>query len=78
MLALITKASDDNYYSFADINTMDDLFKIEGPIIVEGNEFSYWTVDNLLKYWGCNINEKEAHLLHDAKCHITIYDDYIE
>ena len=76
MLALITKASDNDYYKFDEIDTMNDLLKIEGPVIVSGNEFSYWTITNILRIWG--VNEKDAYLIQEAECHITIYDDYIE
>lgn len=76
MLALITKASDDDYYEFDEIDTMNDLLKIEGPVIVSGNEFSDWTIISILRRW--DVSEKDAHLIQEAECHITIYDDYIE
>lgn len=75
MLALITRASDD-YYEFNEIDTMNDLLKIEGPVIVSGNEYSDWTLTDILRIW--NVNEENAHLIQKAECHITIYDDYIE
>jgi len=75
MLALITRASDD-YYEFDEIDTMNDLLKIEGPVIVSGNEYSDWTLADILRIW--NVNEENAHLIQKAECHITIYDDYIE
>lgn len=75
MLALITRASDD-YYEFDEIDTMNDLLKIEGPVIVSGNEYSDWTLTDILRIWG--VNEENAHLIQKAECHITIYDDYIE
>lgn len=75
MLVLITRASDD-YYEFDEIDTMNDLLKIEGPVIVSGNEYSDWTLTDILRIWG--VNEENAHLIQKAECHITIYDDYIE
>lgn len=75
MLALITRASDD-YYEFDEIDTMNDLLKIEGPVIVSGNEYSDWTLTDILRIWG--VNEENTHLIQKAECHITIYDDYIE
>lgn len=75
MLALITRASDD-YYEFDEIDTMNDLLKIEGPVIVSGNEYSDWALTDILRIWG--VNEENAHLIQKAECHITIYDDYIE
>lgn len=76
MLVLITKASDDDYYEFDEIDTMNDLLKIEGPVIVSSNEFSDWTITSILR--GLSVSEEDAHLIQEAECHIIIYDDYIE
>lgn len=77
MLALITKASDDYWYEFKEVETIADLFKIYSYTIVEENDYSGWDEQLLLDCWE-GIKKEDIPLFLKAECHITIYDDYVE
>lgn len=77
MLALITKASDDYWYEFEEIETVADLFKIYDCTIVEENKFADWDEQSLLSRWE-GVKKEDIPSFKEAECHITIYDDYVE
>ena len=77
MLALITKASDDYWYEFKEVETVADLFKIYNCTIVEENEYSDWDELLLIDCWE-EIKKEDIPRFLEAECHITIYDDYVE
>ena len=77
MLALITKASDDFWYDFKNINTISDLFKIYTSVVVEKNEYSNWSENEFLEFWD-GIQKKDIPYFKKAECHIIIYDSYLE
>lgn len=77
MLAIITKADDDYWYEIKEINTIEDLFKIYHSTIVEENEFRNWTEKDFLNYRN-DINKKDIPLIQKAKCHVIIYNSYVE
>ena len=51
MLALITKASNDSWYKFKNVNTISDLFNICSSTVVRKNEYAHWSKDKLLEFW---------------------------
>ena len=63
MLALITKASEDFWYQFKEINTISDLLNIYS------SEF--------LEFWD-GIQEKDIPYFKKAGCHVIIYDSWLE
>lgn len=73
MLVLITKASDDYWYQFRNINTLEEALKIAPRIIVEKN---YYTEDEV-KFWD-GFKKEDIPKLKQVKINITIYDDYVE
>lgn len=73
MLALITKANSDFWYQFKEIKNIEDIFKLYHRCIVEKNTYTASDV----AYWD-GFKEKDIPLLEKAKCHITIYNGYIE
>lgn len=77
MLALITKASDDFWYQFKEINTISDLFNIYSSVVVEKNKYINWSKNKFLEFWD-GIQEKDIPYFKKAKCHIIIYDSYLE
>lgn len=77
MLALITKASEDYWYEFEEVETVADLFKIYDCIIVEENNYADWNEHDLRCFWE-GIKKEDIPLFQQAECHITIYDDYVE
>ena len=73
MLVFITKASDDYWYDFKEVNTLDDLMKIHDYVIVEKNilypgDFDFWE----------DFKKEDIPKAISAKYHVTIYDDYVE
>lgn len=77
MLALITKANEDFWYEFKNVNTIEELFKIYDSTIVEKNDYQNWTGKELLDFW-TGFKKEDIPLMNKAKCHITIYNDYVE
>ena len=73
MLVFVTKASDDYWYNFAEVNTLDDLMKIHDYVIVEKNnlypgDFDFWD----------GFKKEDISKAISAKYQVTIYDDYVE
>lgn len=77
MLALITKASDDYWYEFKEVETVADLFKIYDCTIVEKNEYADWDEQAFFWFWE-GVKKEDIPSFQKAECHITIYDDYVE
>lgn len=77
MLALITKASDDYWYEFEEVETVADLFKIYGCTIVEKNHYASWDEQLLLDCWD-GVKKEDIPSFQQAECHITIYNSYVE
>lgn len=73
MLAIIQKASDDYWYEFRVINTIEDLLKIYPHTIVQPNLHD----EDEIKYWD-NFKKEDIPKLKEAKVEVIIYDDYIE
>jgi len=73
MLVLVTKASDDYWYEFKEVNTIEDLLKIDDSIIIKPN---YYNKD-VVQYWD-GFKEEDISKLEKAKVNVIIYDDYIE
>ena len=74
MLVFVTKASDDYWYDFKEINTLDDLMKIYHSVIVEVNDF---TNPDYFKYWD-DFKKEDIPKAISAKYHVIIYDSYVE
>ena len=72
MLALVTKASDDSYYEFKEVNSVEDILKIDSCVVITP---SYY-IKNDAKYWDGFLKE-DIDKLEKAKIEIEIYDDYI-
>ena len=73
MLVFVTKASDDYWYDFKEINTLDDLMEIHNSVIVEKNnlypgDFDFWE----------GFKKKDIPKAISAKYHVIIYDSYVE
>lgn len=73
MLVFVTKASDDYWYDFKEVNTLDDLMEIHDYVIVEKNilypdDFDFWE----------GFKKEDIPKAISAKYHVTIYDDYVE
>ena len=62
MKVLIEKASDRYYKEIKEINTLEELLKIDQSLIIETDE----TTIDLYKRYG------------KIDCIVTIYDDYVE
>jgi hypothetical protein len=73
MLALITKASDDYWYQFKEVNTLESLLKIADSLIVSQNTYT----KDILDFWD-GFKEEDIPKLEKAKIEIKIYDDYVE
>ena len=73
MLAIITKASDDYWYTFKEIKKIEDVLKIYHKVIIDKNYYSV----NDIPYWE-GFKKEDAPLLKQAKIHIIIYDTWIE
>jgi len=73
MLAIITKASDDYWYTFKEIKEVDDIISIHPSLVIEPNDFSV----NEVEFWD-GFREEDVPLLENASVHIIIYDSYIE
>lgn len=74
MLVFVTKASDDYWYDFAEVNTLDDLMKIHDSVIVEENDY---TNPDYFEYWD-DFKKEDIPKAISAKYHVTIYDSWVE
>lgn len=74
MLVFVTKASNDYWYDFKEVNTLDDLMKIYHRVIVEENDF---TNPDYFKYWN-NFKKEDIPKAISVKYHVTIYDSWVE
>lgn len=74
MLVFVTKASDDYWYDFREVNTLDDLMEIHDYVIVEKNNNLY---PRAFDFWE-GFKEEDIPKAISAKYHVTIYDDYVE
>ena len=73
MLVFVTKASDDYWYDFKEVNTLDDLMEIHDYVIVEKNnlypgDFDFWE----------GFKKEDIPKAISAKYQVTIYDDSVE
>lgn len=73
MLVFVTKASDDYWYNFKEVNTLDDLMELHNSVIVEKNnlypgDFDFWD----------SFKKKDIPKAISAKYHVIIYDSYVE
>ena len=73
MLELITKASEDYWYEFKEINKVEELLNIYHRIIVEKNHYN----KEIVSFWD-DFKEEDIPLLEKAELHITIYDSWVE
>lgn len=73
MLALITKVSDDYYYRFKNINSVDDILSIHPRIIIEKNTYTR----DIVEFWE-GFKPEDVPKLEKAEINIIIYDNYIE
>ena len=72
MLAIITKANDDYWYDFKEINTIEDLLNIDENTIVEPNFYDEDTV----KYWD-GFKKEDISKINKAKINVIIHNDYV-
>ena len=73
MLVFVTKASDDYWYDFREVNTLDDLMEIHDYVIVEKNNLYPGDFDFFFFF-----KKEDIPKAISAKYHVTIYDDYVE
>lgn len=73
MLTLITKASSDYWYTFKDINTLDDLIRLYPRVVVSENYH-----DSEIFYNWKGFKKEDISKALSAKYRVMIYDDYIE
>lgn len=73
MLAIVTKASEDYWYEFKEINKVEELLNIYHSVIVEKNDYN----EKIVSFWD-GFKEEDIPLLEKAKLHITIYDSWVE
>jgi len=82
MLVLMTKASNDYWYEFKEISSLDDLSKemeeYEGVVIkLNGYYNNLPYLEENLEYWE-GFNKEDIPRMISAKYTVIIYDDYIE
>lgn len=82
MLVLMTKASNDYWYEFKEVSSLNDLSKemeeYEGVVVklnVYYNNLPY--LEENLEYWE-GFNKEDIPRMISAKYTVIIYDDYIE
>lgn len=82
MLVLMTKASNDYWYEFKEISSLDDLSKeMEeyGGVIIKlngyYNDLPY--LEENLEYWE-GFNKEDISKMLSAKYTVIIYDDWVE
>lgn len=73
MITLITKANDDYWYTFKNINTLEELMKIYPRIIVKKNHVT----ESNIKFWE-GFKQEDIPKLKKAKYHVIIYNGYVE
>lgn len=73
MLVLITKASDDYWYKFKEVNTIEDLLKINSRLIIKKNFY----IKEDAEFWD-GFAKEDIKNLEKAKIEVVIYDDYVE
>lgn len=73
MLVFVTKASDDYWYDFKEVNTLDELMDIYPQVIVK--RYTYYEGD--FDFWD-SFKEEDIPKAEKAKIQVTIYDDYVE
>lgn len=73
MLVLITKASDDYWYKFKEVNTIEDLLKINSRLIIQKN----YHTKNDVEFWD-GFKKEDIENLKKAKIEVVIYDSYVE
>ena len=73
MLVLITKASDDYWYDFKEVNTLEEVLEISPKVVIGKN---YHTEDEG-EFWE-NFKKEDIPKLKQAKIEIMIYDYWIE
>ena len=74
MLVFVRKASNEYWYDFKEVNTLDDLMKIYYAVIVEENDF---TNPDYFKFWD-GFKKEDIPKAISAKYCVTIYDSWIE
>ena len=82
MLVLMTKASNDYWYEFKEVSSLDDLSKemeeYEGVVIkLNGYYNNLPYLKENLEYWE-GFNKEDIPRMISAKYTVIIYDDYIE
>jgi hypothetical protein len=82
MLVLMTKASNDYWYEFKEVSSLDDLSKemeeYEGVVIkLNGYYNNLPYLEENLEYWE-GFNKEDIPKMISAKYTVIIYDDYIE
>lgn len=73
MLAYITKASNQSYKEFKEINTIEDVLKIYRSVIITRNPYKGLSISD---WYGFSEDDKKN--LSKAEIEITIYDGYVE
>ena len=73
MLVFITKASNNYWYDFKKVNTLDDVLKIAPKVVIEKNLYT----EDEVEFWD-NFKKEDISKLKQAKINIMIYDDWIE
>ena len=75
-MILITKASDDKYYSFTNEENVTELFKRNSDFIICKNTFYLHDIPLIQK---CFITDpKQAKKIANCKLQLIVYDDCIE
>ena len=73
MLVLVTKASDDYWYDFKNVNTLEDVLKIAPRVVIGKNCHT----ENEVEFWE-NFKKEDIPKLKQAKIEIRIYNYWIE
>lgn len=82
MLVFVTKASDDYWHDFKEVNTLDDLMEIHDRIIIEKNDFYNNLINERLEKFFTNFwkdfKKEDIPKVVSAKYEVIIYDDWVE
>lgn len=73
MLVFITKASDNNWYDFKEVNTLEEVLKIAHRVVIEKNSYT----EDEVEFWD-GFKKEDIPKLKQAKINILIYDNWIE
>lgn len=73
MLVLITKASDNYWYDFKEVNTLEEVLKIGPRVVIETNSHT----EDEVEFWE-GFKKEDIPKLKQAKINIIIYDSLIE